>query len=77
LRNCCRWNCRPASQAGQKAIDAYANDADLIIVDNLSTMARTGKENEGESWLPIQGWALRHRAQGRAVLFIHHSGKGG
>jgi hypothetical protein len=66
-----------SDQAGQQAIDAYANDADLIIVDNLSTMARTGKENEGESWLPIQGWALRHRAQGRAVLFIHHSGKGG
>lgn len=66
-----------SDQAGQEAIDAYANDADLIIVDNLSTMARTGKENEGESWLPVQGWALRHRAQGRAMLFIHHSGKSG
>lgn len=66
-----------SDQAGQEAIDAYANDADLIIVDNISTLVRSGKENEGESWLPVQGWALRHRAQGRAVLFIHHSGKGG
>lgn len=66
-----------SDQVGQEVIDVFANEADLIIVDNLSTLARSGKENEGESWLPIQGWALRHRAQGRAVLFIHHSGKGG
>ena len=63
--------------AGQRAIDEHASHADLIILDNLSTLARSGKENEGESWLPIQEWALRHRAQGRAVLFIHHAGKGG
>lgn len=63
--------------SGQAVIDEYANNADLIIVDNLSTLARSGKENEGESWLPVQGWALKHRAQGRAVLFIHHSGKNG
>lgn len=62
---------------GQAAIDVHARKADLIIVDNLSTMARSGKENEGESWLPVQQWALQHRAQGRAVLFVHHSGKGG
>jgi len=62
---------------GQAAIDQYANNADLIIVDNLSCLARSGKENEGESWLPIQAWALRHRAQGRSILFIHHSGKNG
>lgn len=63
--------------AGQEAIDVHASMVDLIVVDNLSTLARSGKENEGESWLPIQEWALRHRARGRAVLFIHHSGKGG
>jgi hypothetical protein len=66
-----------SDQAGQEAIDEHTDGIDLIIVDILSTMARSGKENEGESWLPVQGWALRHRAQGRAVLFIHHSGKSG
>jgi hypothetical protein len=63
--------------AGQAAIDLFADESDLIIIDNLSTLARGGKENEGESWLPVQEWALRHRAKGRAVLFIHHAGKGG
>jgi hypothetical protein len=62
---------------GQAEIDKHANKADLIIVDNLSCLARSGKENEGESWLPIQAWALRHRAQGRSILFVHHSGKNG
>lgn len=63
--------------AGQEIIDKYAGDCDVIIVDNLSTLCRSGKENEGESWLPVQEWALRHRSGGRSVGFIHHAGKGG
>ena len=67
-----------ASEAGQSLIDRYvADDTELIIVDNLSTLVRSGKENEAESWLPVQNWALRHRSLGRTVLFIHHSGKSG
>lgn len=66
-----------SSRYGQEVIDQYAEDRDLIVVDNLATLCRNGKENEGESWLPVQEWALRHRSQGRSVLFIHHSGKGG
>jgi putative DNA primase/helicase len=46
-------------------------------LDNISTLVRSGKENEAESWLPVQGWALAHRRAGRSVLFIHHAGKGG
>jgi hypothetical protein len=61
----------------QDQLDAYLTGIDLIIADNISTLCRTGKENEAEGWLPVQGWALRQRAQGRSVLFIHHSGKGG
>ena len=46
-------------------------------MDNLSTLCRSGRENESESWTAVQGWALARRREGRAVLFIHHSGKGG
>jgi putative DNA primase/helicase len=38
---------------------------------------RSGRENEAEGWLPVQGWALAHRRAGRSVLFAHHDGKGG
>lgn len=63
---------------GQKAVDALiTDDIKLIILDNLSSLLRTGIENDAESWLPLQTWALRHRAAGRSVLFIHHAGKGG
>jgi putative DNA primase/helicase len=40
-------------------------------------LCRSGKENEGEGWLPVQEWALRLRQRGIAVLFVHHAGKGG
>ena len=67
-----------ASEAGQEAIDAQVtDDIGLLVVDNLSTLVRSGKENEAEGWQPVQTWALRHRAKGRSVLFIHHAGKGG
>lgn len=67
-----------ASLEGQDTLNRLVNDdIDLIILDNLSTLVRSGKENEAESWAPIQDWALGLRTQGKSVLFIHHSGKGG
>lgn len=67
-----------ATNRGQKLIEKYITDeVDLIIVDNLSCLVRSGKENDGESWLPIQEWALKLRAKGKSVLFIHHSNKNG
>jgi len=62
---------------GQAAIAQVIDDAQVIIVDNLSCLVRGGKENEGESWQPVAEWALRQRAAGRSVIFIHHAGKGG
>jgi hypothetical protein len=63
---------------GQSAVnDMLTPETALIVVDNISCLCRSGRENEGESWFPVQGWALQQRAAGRAVLFIHHSGKNG
>lgn len=65
---------RPKDQAD---LVPYLEGIDLIILDNLSTLCRSGKESEGEGWLPVQEWALMQRAAGRSVLFIHHAGKNG
>lgn len=62
---------------GQEAIEQHLDGIELVIVDNISTLCRGGRENEAESWLPVQEWALRLRAKGISILFIHHSGKGG
>jgi putative DNA primase/helicase len=66
-----------SSRAGQMLIERELGSAQLLILDNLSALVRTGVENEGESWLPVQEWALRLRQRGISVLFVHHSGKNG
>lgn len=65
------------TEEGQKQNEPHIADCDLVIVDNISTLCRTGKENEAEGWGVIQAWALRQRRKGRSVLFVHHAGKGG
>lgn len=64
-----------ASMLGQAALAPHIADADLIVVDNLSCLMRSGPENDAESWVPVAEWALELRRQGKAVLFVHHDGK--
>ena len=62
---------------GQKRLEKYLEGFDLIIVDNLSTLCRTGAENEADSWGIMQAWAVKQRSLGRSVLLVHHAGKNG
>ena len=67
-----------ATPEGQEAVNAHiTDDISLLIADNLSSLIRSGKENEAESWEPVQTWALGLRKLGKSVLLIHHSGKAG
>jgi hypothetical protein len=66
-----------ANHEGQRAINDVLGDARVIVVDNLSCLVRGVKENEGDGWAPVSEWALRMRATGRSVVFVHHAGKGG
>lgn len=63
--------------AGRNSIDELVADSDLIIIDNISSLFRSGIENEAESWQPAQDWALELRKRGKSILFVHHAGKGG
>jgi len=66
-----------SSRDGQEMINHGIDaDTDLIIVDNLSSWSKSGRE-DSETWAPIAEWALRHRSEGRSIIFIHHSGKNG
>jgi putative DNA primase/helicase len=49
----------------------------LIILDSVSTLVRSGIDNDVESWRAIQDWSLHHRARGRAVIYLHHHGRSG
>jgi predicted DNA-binding protein (UPF0251 family) len=57
-------------------MDAVLGDAEVIIFDNVSTLFRTGQENESQSWVAVQNWLLKLRREGRSVVIIHHTGKG-
>jgi len=61
---------------GQCWLDSIVGDAELLMLDNLSSLVRSGSENADELWLPMATWILRHRAMGRAVCMVHHDGKG-
>jgi putative DNA primase/helicase len=66
-----------ATVEGQQAIEQHLEGVELLILDNLSSLCRSGKENEAESWLPVQEWMLSLRKRGISVLLIHHAGKAG
>jgi putative DNA primase/helicase len=62
---------------GQRTIEALLDGVSLIVIDNVSTLASAGHDNDVESWGPMQGWLLKLRRRGHSVLLIHHAGKGG
>lgn len=64
---------------GRRVIDGIIKKVkpDLIILDSLTTLVRTGEESSAEDWLPVQDWLMKHRWRGRSMLVIHHAGKSG
>jgi putative DNA primase/helicase len=66
-----------ASSKAQKELEPHLNGIELLILDNLSSLTAVLRDNDAESWEPIQSWLLRLRRRGISVLIIHHAGKGG
>lgn len=68
-----------ANASDQLRIDEFIPaDTALIVVDNISSVTLSEhSESDDLHWQGIAQWALRHRSAGRAVLFVHHSGKSG
>jgi putative DNA primase/helicase len=68
-----------ATNEGRDFLDSIIenDNIDLIILDSVSTLVRSGMDNGVESWRAIQDWSLMHRARGRAVIYLHHHGRTG
>jgi putative DNA primase/helicase len=66
-----------SKEEGQRFIEEIINDKQIgvLVIDNLSTLFRSGRENESESWNPIAQWVLKLRTQGKSIIFVHHAGK--
>jgi predicted XRE-type DNA-binding protein len=67
-----------ATVEGQMSVEPFiTDDIGLVVLDNISTLCGSVQENKSDTWRPIQDWLLRLRARGKAVLLVHHDGKGG
>lgn len=61
---------------GQRAIEDILGDSKLLILDNLSSLTRSCRENDAETYAELQEWFLSLRKQGKTVLVVHHASKG-
>jgi hypothetical protein len=66
-----------ATVRSQRMIENALGDAELLILDNLSALAPSSNETEGEDWISIQTWLLELRRRGIATVFLHHTGHAG
>jgi hypothetical protein len=66
-----------ATKAGQDQLDSVLDGIELVVIDNLATLCSNGRENDTDSWLPVQEWILQLRRRGISVLIVHHAGKNG
>jgi putative DNA primase/helicase len=66
-----------ADPNAQGYFDTVIEPAEMIILDNLSTICRSMRENEADTWGPVQAWLLQLRRAGKSVVLIHHSNKSG
>jgi hypothetical protein len=49
----------------------------VLFLDNITTLFRSGAENEAESWASAEEWLMSLRNRRLAVVLLHHSGKNG
>ena len=61
----------------QSELDPWLEGIEFLIVDNLSSLTAVIRDNDAESWGPIQEWLLKLRRRGISVLIVHHAGKDG
>ncbi len=65
-----------ASPKGQRAIAQAVEAADVVILDNLSTLFGI-RENEADDFAAVNNYLISIRRAGKSVVVIHHQGKGG
>jgi putative DNA primase/helicase len=57
--------------------DPAVRNADVLILDNLSSLHRRGDEREQRGWTEMNEWLmhLKSNAVGKSVILVHHDGK--
>jgi hypothetical protein len=63
--------------AGQAAVEPFVEAAELVFVDNRSTLFDPEGEKDPTAWQPAQEWLLSLRKRGKAVVLVHHGNRNG
>lgn len=68
-----------ANKDGQELILKRARDtgAELVILDNFSTLAEVDDENAASAMSPVLNFLMRLKQANIATILVHHSGKSG
>jgi putative DNA primase/helicase len=61
----------------QAELEPHLAGIDVLILDNLSTLTAVIRDNDAESWGPIQDYLLRLRRRNISVVIVHHANKSG
>src|SRR5271165_4276675 len=61
--------------AGRQRVEDELSGKDVLFLDNLSSLCRTGVENDAGSWEVMQNWLIGLRRKGYAIIMVHHTGK--
>jgi putative DNA primase/helicase len=66
-----------AAPKTQTKVEQLLDGVEFLILDNLSSLTAVIRDNDAESWNPLQTWLLKLRRRRVSVLLQHHAGKGG
>ena len=55
----------------------HPKKAEVVFLDNRSTLVHGGRENDAESWDEMQQWLLKLRRINKTVVLVDHAGRGG
>jgi putative DNA primase/helicase len=58
-------------------IEQTLGERDVLFLDNISALCRTGVENDAESWALMNDWLIKLRRLGKTTVLVHHAGKSG
>jgi DnaB-like helicase N terminal domain/AAA domain len=65
------------SPEGRHNIEGMLREGDVLILDNLASLAASGDDKETDEWAEIESWLITLSWHGIATIFVHHAGKSG
>jgi hypothetical protein len=66
-----------AAEETQQLFEPIVAANDVLILDSLATLAPCSVDRDSENWANLQPWFLSIRRRGKALIFAHHTNRGG